>query len=226
MKPLVRPCAAKPMISAAPMRSAASCAASGARSGRGCDVSRISMTRRCSSRLRRYGKRSSCSPRRRLGIERCEQAGHADDVLDRAVARIESCNQQRVEPRGLAQRFEIQAQQRVSVLVGEILEIDRRLGEQDVESSLGAAHAGRYAKETTPRRCAGMPVGGLLGLARHSPLLRSSVSDAGPTRRRVLLIIPSSRLPRRLRWIVVERGSRGADCVTAKMQKKAQSAGG
>ena len=89
----------------------------------------------------------------RLGIESREQAGRADDVLDDRVRGIERRDQQRVEARSLAQRFEVLAHQRVGVLVGEILEIDRGLGEQDIQPRL-RSRAGRHATETAPRRCA------------------------------------------------------------------------
>ena len=116
-------------------------AASGARSRRGCDgvadlddaqvLQPVAQVRQALERL----------AAQTLGIERREQAGRADDVLDRPCARIEGGDQQRVEAGGLAQRFEVLAHQRVGVLAGEILEIDRGLGEQDVEARLRLARA-------------------------------------------------------------------------------------
>ena len=93
----------------------------------------------------------------RLGIERREQAGRPDDVSRYRVRGIErGRDQQRVEAGSLAQRLEVQAHQRVGVLVGEILEIDGGLGEQDVQTRLRAARW-PAAAETALRRCATRP---------------------------------------------------------------------
>ena len=68
MKPSIRPRTAKPASNTAPTCTDANRAASAASSRRGCDVSRISMTRRCSSRSRRNGSEANVSCVRVSGL--------------------------------------------------------------------------------------------------------------------------------------------------------------
>ena len=214
MKPVVRLCVANPMMSAAPIRRAASCADSGARSRPRlrsiADLDHAQMLEPI-AQIREPLQRLAAQ---RLRVESREQPGHTDDMLDHHVLGIERGDHQCIEAGCVAQRLEIQAHQRVGVLVGKILEVDSGFGEENVQARLRTAmtrvrrkqRIGAAQRKGLPPACS---VGSADSTRACAPLARRQRRQVfGPNVTWVFFFIPILPSAIRIRLVVVRMTAR------------------